>query len=184
MDKTKWVGVLLLSLLGLGCSDRLQEMQAICAGTWELESRELSDGTVLKSPHIRGAMAWVPIDARKAHVSIFMEIAATHKEPRRFDYAASTYEISTSAITRARHVLQRQGYRASSQLPFASYTRAKKVKGKISVDDDSITIVHAIEGAQGGAMQKEEFSQTFQTDKMIASYSDHFKDTWRKVHAP
>jgi hypothetical protein len=123
----------LIFVLMVGCTDRLQEMQDICTGTWVFEQRELADGEIVKSPQIKGAMSWVQIDSRKAHVSIFLEAAAFQGEPRRFDYSASTYEISTSAVTRARHVLLRQGYRESSVASFASYTRAKKAKGKITL---------------------------------------------------
>lgn len=33
--------------LGMGCTERLAQMQTICEGTWMLESRTLADGTQL-----------------------------------------------------------------------------------------------------------------------------------------
>jgi hypothetical protein len=129
-------------------------------------------------------MSWVQIDSRKAHVSLYVEMAATSSEPRRFDYAASTYEISTSAVTRARHVLLRQGYRASSAAPFASYTRAKKAKGKITLEGGAITMVHAVDRAQDSASRKEEFTQVFKGETMTMAYTEGFVDTWRKIISP
>ena len=103
---------LLWNVVGTGCSDRLVEMQTHLQGTWILESRELPDGTSLKSPRIYGVMSWVPIDSRKAHVMLNLLVPKGENQDRTFDYAASTYEISTSAITRKRYLLIRQGYRS------------------------------------------------------------------------
>ena len=99
--------------VALGCSDRLAHMQEQLAGKWELESRTLPDGTVLRKPEVSGVFSWQPIDSRKAHVTLNMLVDKGGEEPRTFDFAASKYEISTSAITRSRYLLIRQGYRSS-----------------------------------------------------------------------
>jgi hypothetical protein len=90
-------------------------------------------------------------------------------EPRRFNYAASTYEISTSAITRARHVLIRQGYRSSAEASMSVYPKAKKVKGKITVENNKIEIAH------------DESQWIFDGNTMTASYNGAWVDTWARM---
>ena len=158
-----------LLFLGQGCSDRLGQMQAQMSGNWVLESRTLPDGTVLRPPQVQGAISWIPVTSRKAHVSLNREMAAQNGTPRRFDYAVSLYEISTSAITQARHILIRQGYRSSAEAPFSFYHKAKKAKGKISVREDGIEISH------------DKQSWIFSGDKMVASYDDFWTDTWHRI---
>ena len=154
-----------------GCSDRLAEMQANFEGTWVLESRELPDGTLFRSPQVTGNLTWASVDSRKAHVSIYvLQEGQGEETPRTFDYAASTYEISTSAITRKRHLLIRQGYRSSEALPVTVYKKDKTSKGKISVSEGVVTVSH-----------EEGFSQVFEGDHMVAVYPGTFTDTWRRL---
>ncbi|MDP6038700.1 MAG: hypothetical protein QGG64_09130 [Candidatus Latescibacteria bacterium] len=47
-----------------------------------------------------------------------------------------------------------------------------------------ITMVHAVDRAQGNTSKKEEFTQVFEGDTMTLAYTDGFVDTWRKVHSP
>ena len=161
-----------LFLVGMasGCSDRLADMQEMLEGTWVLESRELPDGTRLQSPQVSGVFSWVPIDSRKANVTLHVLLDSSDRFPRTFDYAASTYEISTSAITRKRHLFIRQGYRSSAEAPITVYPKAKTAKGKISMVDGAIKISH-----------EEGFSQEFNGDRMVAQFPDTFKDTWKRI---
>ena len=177
------MGIGFLILIGLGCTDRLAQMQNTCQGTWELALRQLPNGTELRPPQIQGGMCWIPLDSRKAHVTIYVQVEATEKTPRRFDYAASTYELSTSAITRKRHLLLRQGYRSSATMPLAVYGREKKAKGKISVGDGTIRISHTFDD-RGRGSEKEEYDQVFAGNTMTISYTDAFTDTWRKERSP
>ena len=167
------LGFLMLCALlvgsGPGCSDRLSQMQSQLAGSWVLQTRKLQDGTELRAPDISGSMTWEPITSRKAHVSLNRELAPQSNNPRRFDYAVSLYEISTSAITRARHVLVRQGYRSSAKAPFSFYHKAKKEKGKISIVGEDIEISH------------DNQSWVFSGSTMTASYKDGWIDTWQRV---
>lgn len=158
-----------LLLLGQGCGDRLAEMQTQLAGTWVLQSRQLADGSVLRPPHIQGAISWVPVSSRKAHVTLNVLEDGSAQSPRRFNYAASTYEISTSAITQARYVLIRQGYRSSAKSPISVYPKAKKTKGKITVGDSGIEISH------------DNQAWVFQGGTMVASYDNAWTDTWTRV---
>lgn len=165
----RWV-VMGLVAMGLvsGCGDRLAQMQEQLAGTWVLESRELPDGTVLLPPRISGVLAWMPIDSRKAHVTLSM-LLDNEKVPT-FDYAASKYEISTSAITRSRYLLVRQGYRSSEETPMSIYPKAASSKGKITLQGGVIRISH-----------ERGYSEEFQGDLMVARFPDVFKDTWKRV---
>jgi hypothetical protein len=158
-----------LLLFGTGCSDRLAEMQTHMAGTWTLESREMPDGTLLRAPRVSGTFTWSPVDSRKAHVGLNVHVAEGHGRQRTFDYASSTYEISTSAITRKRHLLLRQGYRSSAEAPITVYPKAKTSKGKISVENGSVRISH-----------EEGFSQVFDGDTMVSAFPDAFRDTWKR----
>ena len=162
------MGVLLAA--SWGCSDRLADIQAQLEGTWVLESRALPDGTRLASPRISGAFTWVPIDSRKAHVTLNVLVDEQDQLPRTFDYASSTYEVSTSAITRKRYLMLRQGYRSSSRAPLTGYTKARTAKGKISVEEGTIKISH-----------ERGFSQVFLEDRMTATFPGVFVDTWKKV---
>jgi hypothetical protein len=152
-----------------GCSDRLADMQNQLAGVWVLQKRQLDDGTVLVPPHVTGSISWVPISSRKAHVTLNYLEDLKGDEPRRFNYAASTYEISTSAITRARHVLIRQGYRSSAEASMSVYPKAKKVKGKITVENNKIEIAH------------DESQWIFDGNTMTASYNGAWVDTWARM---
>lgn len=164
------VGLLaVLLFLGQGCGDRLAEMQTQLAGTWVLQSRQLSDGSMLRPPHIQGAMSWVPVSSRKAHVTLNLLEDAKDQSPRRFNYSASTYEISTSAITQARYVLIRQGYRSSARSPISVYPKAKKEKGKITASEKGIEISH------------DNQAWVFQGSTMTASYKNAWTDTWARV---
>lgn len=164
------VGLLaVILLLGQGCGDRLAEMQTRLEGTWVLQSRKMADGSVVRPPHIHGAMSWIPVSSRKAHVTLNLLENADGDTPQRFNYAASTYEISTSAITQARYVLIRQGYRSSAKSPISVYPKAKKVKGKITVASDGIEISH------------DNQAWVFQGDTMTASYNGAWTDTWARV---
>ena len=156
--------------LALGCSDRLAQMQEQLAGTWELESRMLPDGTVLGKPDVSGVFSWQPIDSRKAHVTLNLLVDATGENPRTFDFSASKYEISTSAITRSRYLLMRQGYRSSSESPITIYHKAKVEKGKITLEDGLIRISH-----------ERGYSEEFGGDRMVASFPGVFVDTWKRV---
>jgi len=160
---------LLAAFLIQGCSDRLSDMQQQLAGTWVLQTRQLQDGTVLKGPHVLGAISWEPISSRKAHVTLNMLEDLKDGTPRRFNYASSTYEISTSAITRARHVLVRQGYRSSAEAPMSVYPKAKKVKGKITVEGSKIEISHDTR------------QWVFEGNTMTASYEGAWVDTWARM---
>ncbi len=177
------IGLLMIAV-GFGCTDRLAQMQRACQGTWVLKSRQLPDGTLLSFPQIQGVMSWVPIDSRKAHVTVNVLVEGVGRTSRRFDYAASTYEISTSAITRKRHLLIRQGYRASANMPVAVYSIAKTAKGKVTVEDEGIRFYHAAELGKQNTPQGEGFSQLFRGGAMVASYPGAFTDTWEKVHSP
>jgi hypothetical protein len=165
------IGLAML-LLGLtqGCGDRLATMQEQLAGTWVLESRELPDGSRLAPPSISGALTWLPIDSRKAHVTLNVQMDQGGDAQRTFDFAASKYEISTSAITRSRYLLIRQGYRSSAATPLSLYTKAKSAKGKISLEETGIKITH-----------ERGYSESFVGDEMTASFPGVFTDTWRRV---
>ena len=170
MNRWACAGIGLLIAGMSGCSDRLAEIQQKLQGSWVLESRRLADGQMLTSPRVSGVLSWVPIDSRKAHVTVNVLVNEGDGVPRTFDYAASTYEISTSAITRNRHVLIRQGYRSSAAAPITVYPKARTAKGKISVEDGVVKISH-----------EEGFSQVFESDTMTSTFTDTFTDTWRRV---
>jgi hypothetical protein len=161
--------LLFAAALMQGCSDRLADMQNQLSGVWVLQKRQLNNGTVLEPPYVTGAISWVPISSRKAHVTLNYLEDLKGDDPRRFNYSASTYEISTSAITRARHVLIRQGYRSSAEAPMSVYSKAKKVKGKITVEDNKIEI------AQDGSQW------VFEGNTMTASYDGAWVDTWTRM---
>ena len=170
MARLHKVGLLaVLMFLGQGCGDRLAEIQTQLAGTWVLQSRQLVDGSVLRPPYIQGAISWVPGSSRKAHVTLNLLESANIQSPRRFNYAASTYEISTSAITQARYVLIRQGYRSSAKSPISVYPKAKKTKGKITVGSAGLEISHDSQ------------DWVFQGNTMTASYENAWTDTWARV---
>lgn len=178
-----WV-VLGLGLLGggfiQGCSDQLSDVQEKMAGVWVLEERQFLDGSLLHPSEISGTLSWVPIDSRRAHVTLSMIIDKIGSS-RRFNYAASTYEISTSAITRKRYLLIRQGYRSSAASPLTVYSKPKTVKGKISErEDGNIEISHLIEDGTIGGPQKKR-TWVFVGDTMVSSFPDVYKDTWKKV---
>ena len=163
-----------------GCSDRLADMQKACSGTWQLESRTLADGSTIGSPQIQGTLHWEPIDSRKAHVSLTLVQNDGGKQV--FDHSLSTYEISTSAITRKRHALIQRGYRAREGAPFSHYARAKTEKGKASVEGNEIIFFHAAKSETGVEKGGDEgFTQVYSGDVMTASYSDGFTDTWRRA---
>ena len=170
----RWAVIMGLGLLVTavvpGCSDRLADMQEQLQGTWVLESRELPDGTSLRGAQISGVMSWVSIDSRKAHVTLNLLINKGASGDRTFDYAASTYEISTSAVTRKRHLLIRQGYRSSAEAPITVYPKGKTAKGKISADGQSVRLSH-----------EDGFTQQFDGDTMVSTYPDQFKDTWKRL---
>lgn len=174
--------ILILALIAgaSGCSDRLAEMQQACAGTWNLELRTLADGSTIRPPQIQGTLRWEPIDSRKAHVSL--TLVQNKGDIQVLDHSLSTYEISTSAITRKRHILFQRGYRDREGAPLSHYTRGKTEKGKASVDGDEITFFHAAKGEtgveKGGGVG---FTQVYTGDVMIATYTDGFTDTWRRV---
>ena len=160
---------LLFAFATQGCSDRLSDMQTQLAGTWLLQNRQLQDGTVLRAPQIKGALFWEPISSRKAHIALNLLEDLQDGTPRRFNYAASTYEISTSAITRARYVLVRQGYRSSAEAPMSIYPKGKTVKGKITVEGDKIEIAH------------DDRQWVFRGNTLTTSYNGAWVDTWTRV---
>ncbi len=167
----RWITICLVVLgCASGCSDRLAQMQQQLAGTWVLEFRELPDGTELRSPNISGVFSWQPIDSRKAHVSLNVLVNNAESGSRTFDYAASKYEISTSAITRSRYLLIRQGYRSSAATPLTVYPKAKAEKGKITLEDGAIRITH-----------ERGYFEEFRGDEMVASFPDRFVDHWKRV---
>lgn len=174
--------LLFVTLAGaLGCSDRLAEMQAACAGTWRLESRALANGNTLSPPAIQGTIHWEPIDSRKAHVSV--TVVRNEDGNQIMDHSLSTYEISTSAITRKRHALIQRGYREREGSPLSHYIRAKTEKGKATVEGDEITYFHAAKGETGVEKGGDEgFKQVYQGDVMMSTYSGAFTDTWRRIH--
>ena len=174
------IWILLLVAGAFGCSDRLAEMQQACAGTWNLESRTLADGSTIGPPRIQGTIHWEPIDSRKAHVSL--TLVQNNDDKQVLDHSLSTYEISTSAITRKRHVLFQRGYRDREGAPLSNYIRGKTEKGKATVEGNSITFFHAAKGEtgveKGGGVG---FTQVYTGDVMITTYTDGFTDTWRRV---
>jgi hypothetical protein len=174
------VAMVVALLATAGCSDRLSQMQDACKGTWALASRELADGRTLSSPAIEGVMHWEPIDARKAHVS--MTLVRNAGEKQTVDHAVSTFEISTSAITRKRHALVQRGYRDREGATLSHYVRAKTEKGKASIEDGQITYHHAAKDAFGGTLVGDDgFTEVFGDGVMTATYTDAFKDTWRRI---
>ena len=178
MGKRIWVLALLAG--AFGCSDRLADMQNACAGTWQLESRTLPDGSTLAPPAVQGTIHWEPIDSRKAHVSVtVVQNSGGHQV---IDHSLSTYEISTSAITRKRHALVQRGYREREGSPLSHYIRAKTEKGKASVAGDEITFFHAAKGETGVEKSGDEgFKQVYAGGVMTSTYTDGFTDKWRRV---
>lgn len=179
MRKNLWILVLVAG--SLGCSDRLADMQKACEGTWELEARTLPDGSTVKPPQIHGALHWEPIDSRKAHVSL--TVIRNEGDNQVMDHALSTYEISTSAITRKRHALIQRGYREREGSPLSHYIRGKTEKGKASVEGDQITFFHAAKSETGVEKGGDEgFKQVYAGDVMTSTYTGGFTDTWRRVN--
>lgn len=166
----------LCAALMTGCADRLAEMQTMCEGTWMLESRTLADGTQLRPPTVQGHIVWVPINSRKAHVTTAVRVLDTVKPT--FDYAASVYEISTSAVTQARYALIRQGYRPNAKNPIAYYGRARKAKGKVTLKDDVLEFTHSKE-VTGEPPQT--FTQTVGDQTMTIRVGKQYTDVWRKL---
>ena len=178
MNRKIWILVLVAG--AFGCSDRLADMQKACSGTWQLESRKLADGSTIGSPQIQGSMHWEPIDSRKAHVSL--TVVREDGDKQILDHSLSTYEISTSAITRKRHALIQRGYRDRVGSPLAHYARAKTEKGKASVEGNEITFFHAAKSETGVEKGGDEgFTQVYSGDVMTATYTGGFTDTWRRV---
>ena len=171
--------ILVLAVALVSCQDKLALVQRTCQGTWELQSRELSDGTILLPPDIFGLMHWKSIDERKAHVSLTIIVKGADY---RLDHSASIYEISTSAITRKRHFLVKKGYRPG-EIGLQSYAVEKTRKGKLSIEeDDSIIMTHLASPDDASRRSGQVgFKQMFQGDTMIASYREAFKDTWEKL---
>ena len=178
MSKKIWM--LALAATTLSCSDRLADMQTACAGTWELVSRTLPDGSEIRAPRIQGTIHWEPIDSRKAHVSL--TIVQNEGEKQVLDHALSLYEISTSAITRKRHVLLQRGYRDRDGAPISHYIRAKTEKGKASVEGANVIYFHAAKGETGVEKGGDEgFKQVYAGNTMMSTYTDGFSDTWKRV---
>lgn len=155
--------------LCLGCADRLASMQDLVKGTWSLQARRMPDGKVLAPPHIFGLLQWSPVDSRTAHVTLDVRVSPEGGEGA-FDHSASTCEISTSAITRKRHMLIRRGYKSSSQEPIVYYNKERSFKGKVSVEGDHFVISH-----------EEGQTQSFQGDTMTSIVSGGFVDTWKRM---
>lgn len=168
MKRWGFLGVLLFALTS-GCSDRLADIQHRMEGTWVLASRQLQDGTTLRPPQIEGAITWVPINSRQAHVTLNILENSQSDTHRRFNYAGCTYEISTSAITQSRYVLIRQGYRSSAEAPFSIYPKAHKSKGKITVGAQDVEIAH------------DDQTWIFQDNTLTASYDGAWVDTWKRT---
>jgi hypothetical protein len=122
-------------------------------------------------------MSWVQLDDSRAHITLWVK---TDTGRNKLDYAASVYEISTSAITRSRHLLVRRGYRPIEEVPLSIYGRARKTRGVIKLLGDGVKIIHEPEEKTPGGTG-ESFTQTFQGDVMTASYSGAFTDTWRRI---
>ncbi len=181
--RNAWLA-LAIFLVAAGCSDQLEVMQRTCSGTWNLVSREYADGRRLTPPQIRGTIHWEPIDARKAHVSVTLIKDGQEGEREKLDHAASTYEISTSAITRKRHVLIQRGYRDREGAPFSHYTRGKTEKGKASLEDGRVKFFHAAQDVEEGRPLPPDtgFHQTFEGDRMTIRYTDEFTDTYQRVN--
>jgi len=178
MSNKIWILALVAGVFG--CSDRLAEMQQACSGTWELESRTLADGSMVRSPEIQGSIHWEPIDSRKAHVSITVVQNTSGKQI--LDHSLNTFEISTSAITRKRHVLIQRGYRDREGAPLSHYIRAKTAKGKASVEGAEVTYFHAAKGETGVEKGGDEgFKQVYSGDVMTSTYTDGFTDKWRRL---
>jgi hypothetical protein len=144
-------------------------MQDLVKGTWTLQSRRLPDGKVLTPPHIFGFLQWSPVDSRTAHVTLDVLLRPEGGESL-FDHSASTCEISTSAITRKRHMLVRRGYKSSSQEPIVYYNKERSFKGKVSVEGNLFTISH-----------EEGETQAFRGDTMTTTIQGGFVDTWKRI---
>ena len=172
----KHLQTLLLAAALTGCTDQLALIQDNCRGMWRLESRQLPDGTLLKTPVIEGELCWITLDQRKAHVTLSVR---TKIDRDQFDFAASVYEISSSAITRNRHLLVRRGYRPVAAVPLSIYGRARKTRGVIKILPDGVELSHEPEA--GGVAAKEMFAQTFRGDQMVTAYSNAFTDTLNRV---
>lgn len=162
------MGALMVALVS-GCGDRLANVQGRMEGTWVLESRQLADGATLRPPQISGAVIWVPIDSRTAHVSLNVLQGEADSPDRRLNYALSVYEISTSAITQSRYALIRQGYRSSAEAPFSIYPKRKNAKGKITIGSSEIEISH------------DDQKWVFEGNTLMAEYPGAWVDTWKRV---
>ena len=171
----RWL-LLLGAVCMTSCTDRLAEMQTMCKGTWMLESRTFADGTVLRSPSLEGHIVWTPIDGRKAHVTSSVRVREGKKPT--FDYAASVYEISTSAVTQTRYALFRQGYRPNATNPFAYYGRARKSKGKVTLNENVLVFTHSKEVSGKIPLT---FTQTIEGKTMTVRVGERYVDVWHKL---
>ena len=155
--------------LSVACADRLASMQEMVKGTWALQSRRMADGTTLAPPRIFGLLRWSPVDSRTAHVTLDV-LVWPEGEARTFEHSAATCEISTSAITKKRHLLLREGYRSSSEEPIVYYNKERSFKGKVSVEGDQFSISH-----------EEGQTQVFKGDILTTTVPGGFVDTWKRV---
>lgn len=161
-------GALALAM-SLSCADRLATMQEMVKGTWVLQTRVLGNGTTLAPPRLFGLMSWSPVDSRTAHVTLNV-LSWPEGGERTFEHSAATCEISTSAITKKRHLLIREGYKSSSPDPIVCYSREVSLKGKVSVEGDQFIISH-----------EEGQVQVFRGDLMTTTVPGGFVDTWKRI---
>ncbi len=101
-------------------------------------------------------------------------------EVESFDHAASVYELSTSAVMRKRHLLVRKVPGLAREHGYRVSTIERKLKGKASLLNGTITFSHTREEGTAGR-EVAGFLQVFRPGVMEASYPGAFRDVWSKV---
>lgn len=118
-----------------GCSDQTQ-YQTEYRGTWNLESRKLSNGQELVAPAISGLMEWFPIAKDKAHVMVTQ--TDTHQA---IQVLNAVYTLARNGFTQ--HDQVRIGGALGAPIDGTYQTTPQQSTGTITSDDARKTLIHA-----------------------------------------
>ena len=160
--------------LTFGCADE-NLYQFGLRGKWQLETRQLPDGTVLAPPSVGGHYEWYPTGKTKAHVTASISLGEDQILVSGYIYSFQSEDVVAQSFTRREYLNIGGGYGATPGKTHGSSDVS--TAGQVVTSGSRVTL----ELANGPAQIYEDISaEGFDSVFFKVRFEDGTTDTWRR----
>jgi hypothetical protein len=160
--------------LTFGCADE-NLYQFGLRGKWQLESRQLPDGTVLEPPSVSGHYEWYPTGKTTAHVTASISLGPDRILVSGYTYSFQSADMAAQSFTRREYLNIGGGYGTSPGKTHGSSD--VETAGQVVTNGSRVTLEHA----KGRDQVYEDISaEGFDSVFFKIRFEDGTTDTWRR----